>query len=295
MIFNQIKAMLSLRAIATITLILLGLSIESRLSVALQKEQPDTRFILINGARPLFEASMAIEHSAGVGISYEDIAWVFSGDVSRAGDFLDRNRVNPNTILPVYETASLNFSIDRNTKRPLDSPLMLLQGLLQGHTSRGGKGDFRIVQMQDDFSIVPDRRKDASGKLVPFSSPLDTLISFPEKERTGMDTIGIIREVVSKASGYPIVLGSLQTNMLTNSAVTSGADNAIARDVLVKALRELHRVNPDGLPIFRTSWALLYDPQSKCYVLNFREVQREVGVPSSDKVRLEGVEVSASK
>ena len=243
----------------------------------------------VEGPRPLAEAAKLLELKLGVGVSYEDVPLVYSGDYARASDtswgrkYGDDHKefktVNP--ISFIGGTLQIQFQIDPRTTKPIASASRLLQDVIDQHSARKNPGEFTLATVSNDFSIVPTAARDRSGKMVAVRSPLDFPISFPVAERTGMETLRIFCDAVTMASGYRVGVGTIPLNMLRNTVVRLGANGELARDVLVKMLQELSWSDPRTLgPIPKLSWQLLYgleahDIERGFYALNLGAVERE--------------------
>ena len=135
--------------------------------------------VSVEGPRPLAEAAKLLELKLGVGVSYEDVPLVYSGDYARASDtswgrkYGDDHKefktVNP--ISFIGGTLQIQFQIDPRTTKPIASASRLLQDVIDQHSARKNPGEFRLVTLGNDFSIIPTAARDRSGKMAAVRPP----------------------------------------------------------------------------------------------------------------------------
>jgi hypothetical protein len=209
--------------------------------------------VVINDSRPLYEAALVLERRYGVSIAYEDAEYTSNDD-------LDRSR----HAVPISRAGTLNVDLSP----PLTSPepltaAMLLQGLLGQQVRNGNPGQFKLMETAEGLAIIPVAVRNSEGAVVPYRSLLETRITFPEADREAEDTLGLICELTSAASGKKIGLGG-GPGVLKWRRVRVGANNEIARDVLARMLTSLHAEGEPGSPNkspgsygYKISWSLL--------------------------------------
>jgi hypothetical protein len=247
---------------------------------------PSDVIVSVDDPRPLAKAADVLELKFGIGISYEDPAWSYRGDVARLvdtpyGKEIAQQNPQMKAVIPKGGSLELKFSIDPLSRRPTAGYANVLADLLSEHTRRGNPGEFRVVAYGTDFAVVPTSARDQKGTLTANRSPLDAAIWFAEAERDGLTTIKTICDAVSAASGKKVVLGTLSLNLFNNTTMRVGANGEIARDVLGKVFRDLHWSDPRNIAAFpKLSWRLLYGPDTEYYALNIKGVQQEVPAPA---------------
>jgi len=97
--------------------------------------------------------------------------------------------------------------------------------------------------------------------LTPHESLLDTLVTLPAEERSGLKKLSAICDAVTQTSKTHVVVGTVPFNVLLQYRDRRGATSQKARDVLVDLLDSAkHDQN--------LTWRLLYDPEMKEYWLN---------------------------
>ncbi len=278
-----------MKALLGIGLILVTLSLIPATSSPRQNRASEVapEFVIsVNDPRPLAQAAQQLELKFGTGISYEDAAWTYSGDSIKAAQTDWGRKIaekNPafKAVIPAGGSLQIKIPFDRASRRPIPSVNTVLQNVLDQHKVRGNPGEFTFVNLGDDFSIMPTMARDEAGRMVPARSPLDFPISFSSAERSGIETLQLICDTVTVASGRKVDLGIVPSNLLFNSVVQLSANGEGARDVLIKALRALRWPDPRNLgQIPKLSWSLLYGPDTQYYSLNIKGVEQEVRGPT---------------
>lgn len=245
----------------------------------------ETVSVAVYQSRALWPASSQIGRQFGISVSYEDGTWVYSGDLIKMEDYPLPNRARPDLVVPAPGKLDFSFQINADTRLPAEAPEKVLQDLLTHYKERKNPGEFRLVRVGDGFSIVPDRIADLNGSLVKQSSPLESRISLPEKERDIKTTVEAIVGEIQVQSGQRIGINDnagifKETGLRSLSAtgtpippqlavVRLGATNEVGREVLARALNGGHYLDPaPGERLPKLYWSLNYDPESKAYVLN---------------------------
>jgi len=222
----------------------------------------------INDPRPLAEAARLLESKLGRAVSYEDVALVYSGDYARALDTdwgrkyaeQDARFKAMNRIGSVGGSLDIRVAIDTASGTPVLPVTQILQDVIDQHKARGNPGQFQLLPIGDAFVVVPTAKRDTNGMFIPEYSPLDSPISFPVAVRSGAETLKVICEAVTNASGRRLSEG-LAPKLLFNTVVEVGADHETARDVLVRAWRGLRWADGRSFPsIPKMSWHLLCAP-----------------------------------
>jgi hypothetical protein len=242
--------------------------------------------LTVNDPRPLAKAADFLELKFGIAISYEDVAWSYGGDIARLVDTPYGREIaqqNPQfkAVIPRGGSFDVKLLLDPVSRKPIPPVVNVLQNVLTEYTARGNPGEFKLVPLGQDFSIVPNLARDQTGRLVQQRSPLDVPISFPEAERDGLATLRTICEAVTAAFGKKISPGTLSVSFFSNTLVRIGANNETARDVLAKVLEALRWQDPRNVgPLPKLSWRLFYGPDTQYYSLNVKGVEREEPTPA---------------
>jgi hypothetical protein len=173
----------------------------------------------INDPRPLAEAARQLAEKLGTAISYEDVALIYSGDYARALDTEwgrkfsehDDRFKTTNRIGSVGGALEIHIPLDAAGK-PIVPVSQILRDLIEQHNARGNPGLFQLLTIDNSLVIVPTAKRDTAGAFMPEYSPLDAQISFPVARRSGAETLKVIIEAATSASGRTVHLGGSGSN-----------------------------------------------------------------------------------
>lgn len=222
--------------------------------------------IQVEEPRPLAAAAAQLEKQFGWTITYEDPAWVFSGDIDdvtasvrRDGDMTKRVLVPRSARLVfVYNESELN-ALNSNARAQ-----SVLESLVQRSAASGNPGGFVVRRSGNVFSIVPEMAKTKNGAFAAHASILDVRISLPAGERSLSEQIQMIAAAVARASNTRVLVGVTPINLLRQSRVDGAAQSEVARDVLLRAVTSTKSA---------ISWQLFYQPgDNSFFVLNLHIV-----------------------
>ena len=143
----------------------------------------------------------------------------------------------------------------------------LLTEVFVQHIKAGNVGEFRVQPGAGVHHVIPTAFKDATGRVVPLTPPLDTRLTLYRPEESAFDAVSAILDEVTSASGVKIEIGTgVGPNLFFQRRFTVQARDEPARDILWRLLQSLR---PD------LSWALLCDvgEQGSC-AFNVRAVRK---------------------
>jgi hypothetical protein len=250
--------------------------------------------LFIDDPRPLAKAAELLELRHGLQVTYEDAEYRYSGDVVDVTrrvvkpEYLKADSQLKKVFIPKGGSMDLTYEINAITRKP-DNPGLLIQSLLNAHRNYDYPGVFSSQQVGKTFHIAPSQVKNESGLFIATSSPLDTLISLPEGEQTGLNVLKLLCEEINKRwSGSKVVLGTVPINLLNQSKVVVRAANEPARTVLLRAFSELRWSDPQVerlIPKKILSWQLFYGPDVKMYALNIHVVTEKAANPNGEDLR----------
>ena len=246
---------------------------------------------------PLARLGKALEQTFGFGISYEDAPWVYSADIDVAPEYPNRRKeALGGGRVARGGSLSIKFSVTEDGQDPTVLPARILQDALDLHRRKGNPGEFRLLPLdKDGFSIVALRSRDAEGRLVSSRPPLDNRISFPDAKMTGDDALDLILKSASIASHNRIE--RVNHPFYPNYSARIGANNEVARDVLLRLVHELAPSDPLDTSgrMRRIAWQLTYDPNSGNYWFDWRLVIRATVSPGGKGVLYAPVEIPRSR
>lgn len=210
-------------------------------------EQEPIRIQVVDYPRPVAAAVQQIEKHFGRVVTYEDTRYVHPADIVDVTEQTRRDRSSSRRIF-----GRRNGSIDLTyTPRPgpVDTQVgEVLQAVIAHSNAAGNAGEFRVDWDPDGYHVVPVAIKGKSGAMEPYASPLDTRITLPNREETGLEMMFRMVKVITTRSGFTVKVGTIPMNRLNQARVTVDAQNDRAREVLWRALQS---ISPD------LSWRLL--------------------------------------
>lgn len=158
----------------------------------------------------------------------------------------------------------------------------MLQAAVDDHKKSGNPGEFTLLQDAEGVVIVPVSVRNSNGVLVPNRSPLEVNITFPELQRSPLETLEVIATAIRAASGERVEVMSAPFQGLASKALISiGAANEQARSVLTRTLSTpFSNVGTAKVPQIKLAWRLLYDPGQRTYGLNVHQVMVEATSPT---------------
>jgi hypothetical protein len=225
-----------------------------------------------SGRRPMLEVVQALQKEYGWRISYEDPALEYTGDLEDlTSPAYKATHTDPRDVLLVPLAKPFTFSWTSSAQTP-DARSVMEQCVAQ-HNGSGNPGAFRVYYQGDALHVIPLAAKNAGGAMVPAVSALDSIVSFPAQQRTLIDTISLILNLVHRTSGVQAVVGMAAGNAMTKP-ISIAANGISARDALLLALDAYQAANLEaGLPWHPMTWALLYHADQKMYYLNLFTVR----------------------
>ncbi|MDQ2898534.1 MAG: hypothetical protein M3Y07_01890 [Acidobacteriota bacterium] len=233
--------------------------------------------LTVTEARPLAQALEVLSVAHGLQINYEDPTYSSADDViDKTNPQYKQQHPTARAVLPISRSLQFEY-LSAGRGRPLPDPSAVLRSLIGTYNALGFPGVFELRQTGDIFHVVPIQEK-SHGKPIPYVSPLDTPISLPEQERSGIETIDAICRAINQVLGKnEIHPGAMPNNMLREKSVLLNANHESARSVLLRAFVGLHwkdtRVQE---PARKLVWDLLRDTTFNQFVLNLRIAMREV-------------------
>jgi hypothetical protein len=223
--------------------------------------------LFVNDRRPIAKAITMLEARYGWIITYEDPPYVYPADIADVTDNVRRDLdkypkgAAPRVLVPQGGELSFDYDVTSQTGLPTD-PVTVLQQLLMASTHYG---QFRLEQDRGIIHVIPTASKGASGKLAGTKSVLDTLITLPAKERTGIQTLEAVCAAISHATGVRVIVGTVPLNLFMQHKDQQGVAGQQARQVLVQLFEMMGNER-------KLSWQLFYGPGTKRYVLNIHMV-----------------------
>jgi len=154
---------------------------------------------VIEYGAPLLLAAETLGNRYAMPVTYEDPVLLWPGDMTLRDKadstwmpYLD---VKKRLIIPNELTPELTPSLDVPAlKRVLDAY----------NTENPGAPRFRVERSAYGLHILPDSVRDASGKWVPATTPLDTRITMTRASRTAFEHVEALCQAVAQAFGVVV-------------------------------------------------------------------------------------------
>jgi hypothetical protein len=243
-------------------------------------QNTQTTHVAVEDPRPLAAAALQLEKQFEVPINYEDIPYVFPGDMVAATTRMTATQLaaktNPNTVM-MPRGGELQVDVNQpaiNLNQPSNASAGLLQALSQlttDSTAGGFPGSYTAVAEDGVFYLRPTRMQNGLGVWISVSPALDTRVTVPSGTRTVAATLKFIFAEVLQNSGQQIVLGLAPLDLLLRQSVTIDAASEPARSVIV---RMFSMVAPATNPLVKSTlgYRLLCDPSPGYCAFNIHSV-----------------------
>jgi hypothetical protein len=213
-------------------------------------ENAGTIQVVANSPRPLAQALDALQEKYGWFVGYEDPRFTATADLTKA-------ETSGGQIFPSGGAFKADIpSVSEEEK--------ILQTLVDAYNGSENPGRFEVRKTkQGSFYLVGTQAKNTQGKLVPQKPVLDTTISLLSSQHTATDTVNLIAKKIAEQRAVKITLGVSPRNILDNTKVKVGGTKVPARELVSQVLSQLNG---------NFYWRLLFDPNSKGYVLDLHHV-----------------------
>jgi hypothetical protein len=227
-----------------------------------------TEKLSVDDGRPLAEAILLLESKFGSVITYEDPAYVYSGDISDVTESVRRDLDKfepgkaPRVLVP--KGGKFDFVVIHHANGTGDEG-RTLEKLVSDYGLVARSSRFRIERARDAFHVIPVLVRNAAGRLTPQAPVLDARITFSTKERTGFQEIQDFCAEVSRVTRKQVVMGNVPNRFAGYKDNYGIPTTTNARVALAQILKRLESGR-------RLSWRLLYDPGMKIFVLNIHSV-----------------------
>jgi len=209
-----------------------------------------------SGPRPLQQALGALRLKYNGAVSYEEPQYLSARalveDPHTKGSFIPASKPFSVEIPPVQSAT--------------DAPAQekSLQVIVDAYNHSGNPGQFEVRKTEGKaISVVGVAAIDDKGAFSPQKPLLDSPIIIPAKERTIADTVDLLCQQLTDATHIPLSVGISPRSLVDHTNVHLGGDKTSARTILAQALAA------STAPLY---WQLVYDPNSKGYVLNIHSV-----------------------
>lgn len=232
------------------------------MKVGLVQHRGNTVTAYANFPRPLLQALTAVRSEYGWAVNYEDPPYASSYDLIDATDPVWRaNHPNEQGFIGIAG-GSFQSTFEENpaTVESRSGEEEILNKIVSDYNSGGNPGKFLVRNEGNGYYSVLGRSiRNDTGQDEPVSSILDTVIWVPTANRNADETIDIIFQAISRATGVQFMNGFFANNLLLHSWVTIGGNQVTARTLLLRTMTAMQRP---------AIWTLEYDPNAKEYMFD---------------------------
>jgi hypothetical protein len=227
---------------------------------------------VVTSARPLYDAADLLEGMYAKPVTYEDPKWMWNGDTTTSpvakGLYVKKR------------TFTLPDAVFEGSADALDETL--INRVIAANNSQTDGPRFRLLSSRWGFHIVPGQARDATGRFVEATSPLDDLIEVPVGTRTPTDHFHALCAALTAAAGirveplsrdldaYFAPQGIIPPRVATDSDLKRisypwGSTNVTAREALISLLET------SGTTM---SWRLWCNPEpwDQYYILTLQPI-----------------------
>lgn len=218
-----------------------------------------TIHLAVTSPRPLIAALDALQIKFNWSLNYEDPQFVSNLDLA---EFTDPRSVlshtGPMPHIPNGGSFSLDFPAGADSATPPDAE-KTLHLIVDAYNQGKNPGQFELRKAGETFDVVGIAAHDNAGHISRQKAQLDFPVTLIKRERSASDTVDLICQNLTTMTRIKTTVGVLPRNVMKSRMVSIGGKKLPARELLASTLSATGR---------QINWRLLYDPDSKSYVLN---------------------------
>jgi hypothetical protein len=230
--------------------------------------------LVANDSRPLLQGLEALQQKYGWRIDYEDPQYISKLDFQELNAPDDKSSPVGGRRIPAGGAFVVEFPAGATPDSAPDEQ-KTLQLVVDAYNHSNNPGRFEVWQYPDRFAVIGTAAHDGEGKISPTPPLLDSKVALPAEERTVSDTFELIAAKTSDKSPVKVAVGIIPFG-LDRAHISVGGKELTARDYLENAITTTGR---------KLCWRLLFDPESKSYVLNFHRVKMAAAKPAANPVK----------
>lgn len=211
--------------------------------------QTDVVDIVVKDSRPVSAAIKRLSEYMDYVVTYEDPRYEFRGDLRDATAIVRPNGPNGPRIFWPAESSIEMKGLQLPNGMDIDAASQTVEKVLEVQNRSNTGGKFKLIKTGRMLHIVPSEVRNKQGRWIPQNSLLDVYITIPKMERTTGDMVNEICKEVSRTTGMQVIYGDPSTGGSMSKPSVQGADNEVARDVLMRTLAGTGQ---------KMAWNLLY-------------------------------------
>ena len=233
---------------------------DSYLKQAEISETEGTIHLVANSPRPLAQTLDALRQKYGWVVDYEDPQYISKLDLVEAKE---PGNGAPGSKLPAQLPGGGRFSVEFPANAPAEDKT--LQIVVDSYNRSNNPGRFELRRSkQGTFFVVGAEARDGRGELSHQLVLFDVPITLPAKQRTISATLNLICRKIAQHRHISVSVGVSPRSLVDNTDVTVGGTKVAARDLVLQTLTSTRHT---------FYWRLLFDPNSKGYVLDIHLVR----------------------
>lgn len=218
-----------------------------------------TQTMEIDAGRPLAKAVSLLQRRFLSPIGFEEVPFENEREVKSAA-----------VASSGKPTTAFSVTLGESDSTPYFATLTTLQA----YRNSGLPGAYAVVFHDDWISVLPAQVTGADGKTRDVSPVMTQRVTIPMAERKGIDTLQLLADGLSRASGKRVLI--LNTPFWPTDRIALGADNESAESIVQRIGKLMNRA---------LSYQCLYDPPSKTYYLNISAVVPDPVPGTTDRGR----------
>lgn len=232
--------------------------------------------LTVDDPRPLAAACDKIEELSGFAVNYEDGPYANAIDLRDVTDQVltpnQRASAGPDFHIIVPRGGPLSATVPVQASNSKIGSLAEAQdaALAFVNANKSSGQVFHSELGNVALFVWPEMLKDASGNLQPVTPVLSAQISFPQASRTAFETLRLILQAVSQATGSNVDIGTIPIKGFAISKVNIGADKEPARSVIIRLFQAMITSNGANAALVppTLSYRLFYGYNVRGYALN---------------------------
>ena len=242
--------------------------------------------IQINNPRPMAEAALEIERMFSLAINYEDCSYVHSEDISDVTDRevkAETRLAYPKFRLLVPRATSLSLRLSEAQSKSL---LESATAAIGSYNSASRSTQFRLLEDQQSFTLLPSTCRSSDGSVKAFASPLEILVTLPAGPKNAGQLLNLVLQQLSKTSTYTVNLGQLPLTSFLNNSIMVSPGTHTGRSAIGQIIRATlgASIVRDSKETLNGSYHLYFDPGLKVFMLNVHALpSAELHPPTSPK------------
>jgi hypothetical protein len=148
---------------------------------------------------------LKLEKASNQPMTFEEPPVVYAGDVVDMSDAY-KHKQGTKVLFPTFVTLTVSYTEDEISTR--QGTAKVLQRLVAKFNKENPeRPQFFVLDKDGLFHVIPTNQRLASGKLVPYTSPLDVPLTVEVKDVRAGDALRVILDAIKAKTGTEILVG----------------------------------------------------------------------------------------